>query len=92
MLYSGSALYIIVVKHEIQAGGDVSPTIVWEIKMLLFFMKHMASVLVWTVFRILVLLECRLVSKPGVNERNLYSNIIYGQEKLHKKLSDPLSW
>ena len=59
--------------------------------MLLFFMKHMASVLVRTVFRILVLLECRLVSKPGVNERNLYLNIIYGQEKLHNKLSDPLS-
>ena len=55
--------------------------------MLLFFMKHMASVLVRNVFRILVLLECRLVSKPGVNERNLYLNIIYGQEKLHNKLS-----
>ena len=32
-----------------------------------------------------------MVSKPGVNEQNLYLNIIYGQEKLHKKLPDPLS-
>ena len=53
--------------------------------MLLFFMKHMASVLVRTVVRILVLLECRWVSEPGVNERNLDLNIIYGQEKLHNK-------